>query len=115
MPFGPTAPLHVTRAGSRTVVRLPACRLNDDNADDLSLRLLPLAGGRPGHHLVLDMARVESVGGAALGSLVGLHKRLRAAGGRLTLAGLRPLAREAFAVTRLDTLLEVEPPHGLSA
>ena len=51
---------------------------------------------RPGQHLVLDMTRVESAGGAALGALVGLHKRLSAAGGRLTLEGLSPLAREAI-------------------
>jgi anti-anti-sigma factor len=109
MPFDSLAALHVSQEGDRTVARLPACRLHDDAADALTRCLRALCDGRPGQHLVLDLGRVQSAGGASLGVLVGLHKRLRAAGGRLTLAGLSPLVGEALAVTRLDTLLDIEP------
>src|SRR5262249_51744404 len=58
--------------------------------------------------LILDFDNIEYVVSLALETLVTLHKRLAAAGRRLTLCNLRPLVREVFATTRLDRLLNLQ-------
>jgi anti-sigma B factor antagonist len=69
-----------------------------------------------GGHLLLDFSRVERISSVELGTLITLHKRLTAAGGRLTLFHLSPQVYEVFSITRLDTLLCIcrekasEPP-----
>jgi anti-sigma B factor antagonist len=83
-------------------------------------QLVAVAEQRDQSPLVLDMGNVASVSSMALGMLVKLHKRLHAAGRRLTLCNLSPQVFEVFAVTRLDTVLDLRPaqpdrepsPHG---
>jgi anti-anti-sigma regulatory factor len=65
------------------------------------------ATGRPRPPLVLDLSGVPAPTAGGLGQLVALHNRLRAMGGRLVLLNVRPLAYEAFKVTRLTDLLDV--------
>ena len=57
--------------------------------------------------LVLSTPTVESVSSVGLGKLIGLHKRVRAAGGLLTLCNVTPFVHEVLEVTRLTTLLDV--------
>ncbi len=59
--------------------------------------------------LLLDFGNVHYISSAALGTLVALHRGLRAAGRHLTLRNLRPEVYEVFAVTRLDQILDVRP------
>ena len=58
-------------------------------------------------HLLLDFTHVKNITSAELGMLVGLHKSIRASGGRLTLFNLNDQVFEVFAITRLETLLEI--------
>ena len=60
-----------------------------------------------GGHLLLDFTNVKSISSVDLGALVGLHKRVGLAGGRLTLFNLRPEIYEVFVVTHLQTLLGI--------
>jgi anti-anti-sigma factor len=71
--------------------------------DRLSGRLFRLVrrGGRT--RLVLSFGNVEALGASALGTLVRLRGRVRRAGGKLCLCGLRPVVREVFDATRQDT------------
>src|SRR6516164_10323274 len=55
-------------------------------------------------HLLLDFTNVEFITSVELGTLVGLHKKMRASGGRLTLFNLNP---QVFEVTRLETLIRI--------
>jgi anti-sigma B factor antagonist len=74
--------------------------------------------GEPSHSpLLLDFANVRHVSSAALGTLVSLHRGLRAAGRRLTICNVRPEVHEAFAVTHLDRFLDLRPapPEGSPA
>jgi len=59
--------------------------------------------------LLLDFGNVDHVSSKVLGLLVTLHKELLAAGRRLTLGNLSPPVYEVFAVTRLDTFLDLWP------
>ena len=58
-------------------------------------------------HLLLDFTNVEFITSVELGTLIGLHKRMKASGGWLTLFNLNPEVFEVFAVTRLDNLIEI--------
>lgn len=58
-------------------------------------------------HLLLDFTNVEYLTSVELGTLVGLHKKMRGLGGRLTLFNLNPDIYEVFTVTRLQTLLGI--------
>src|SRR5947209_1291513 len=58
-------------------------------------------------HLLLDFSNVERIYSEELGTLICLHQRVKASGGRLTLFNLRPSVYEVFTVTRLHTLLGI--------
>jgi anti-anti-sigma factor len=58
-------------------------------------------------HLLLDFTNIERLGSAELGTLVGLHKRMKACGGRLTLFNLNADIYEVFTATKLQTLLGI--------
>jgi anti-anti-sigma factor len=58
-------------------------------------------------HLLLDFTNVEFITSVELGTLIGLHKKMKATGGRLTLFNMNLLVYEVFTVTRLDNLLGI--------
>jgi anti-sigma B factor antagonist len=60
-----------------------------------------------GAHLLLDFTNVERLGSVELGTLIGLHKRMKACGGRLTMFNLKAEIYEVFTVTNLQTLLGI--------
>src|SRR5438094_7865562 len=58
-------------------------------------------------HLLLDFTHVEYLSSVELGTLISLHKKVKASGGRLTLFNLNAQVYEVFTVTRLQTLLGI--------
>jgi anti-sigma B factor antagonist len=52
--------------------------------------------------VVLQMSDLDFVSSALVARLVAMNKGIQAAGGKLTLCGLRPVVQEAFARVRLD-------------
>ena len=66
-----------------------------------------LAGGPPAGDIVLDVAGVEFVASEELGALIALNRKVRGAGGTLRLVNVGAPVSGVFAVTRLDTLLDV--------
>jgi len=97
-------------AAAQTVVRFTGSRvcLDQETVEDIRHQLLALAETPGAPEVVLDFDNVEYVASLALGTLVTLHKRLAAAGQRLSLCNLRPLVREVFATTRLDRFLNLQ-------
>jgi anti-sigma B factor antagonist len=84
----------------------------DPHLDTLKARavgdfLLALAGGLGGGRLELDLGNVRYLCATCLGRLITLDRRLRAAGGRLTLLGVTPAVYEIFEVTHLTTVLDL--------
>jgi anti-sigma B factor antagonist len=96
-------------AGGVTVVHLTGSHTSLDEATVLRVgdRLLALADEPGRSDLLLDLGNVEFVSSTALGTLIRLHKKLAAGGRHLTIANLSPQVREVFAVTRLDTYLDL--------
>lgn len=58
-------------------------------------------------HLLLDFTNVELITSVELGTLVGLHRKMKASGGRLTLFNLSFHVFEVFGVTRLEKLIGI--------
>jgi carbon storage regulator CsrA len=58
-------------------------------------------------HLLLDLTNVEYVTSVELGTLVSLHKKMKASGGRLTLFNLNLQVFEVFLATHLESLIGI--------
>jgi anti-anti-sigma factor len=97
--------------GSPTVVRFAGSKvcLNEETVECVRHQLIDLAESPGAQELVLDFGNVHYIASLALGVLVTMHKRVAAAGRRLTLCNLRPPVREVLAITCLDKLLNVKP------
>jgi anti-anti-sigma factor len=57
--------------------------------------------------LLLDFCNVVYITSAELGTLIGLHRKMKDVGGRLTLFNVNAPVLEVFKITRLDTLLGI--------
>ena len=58
--------------------------------------------------IVLDFVNVEYLSSAALGKLITLDKKVKAAKGKLRLCNIRPDIYEVFAITRLNKLFDIK-------
>jgi anti-anti-sigma factor len=68
-----------------------------------------------GRHLILDCRALVRIHSEELGTLIGLHKRVCASGGRLSLTNVTPEVYEVFEVSRLTTYLTVQPAEAPEA
>ena len=96
----------VEQGGDVRVITFTSDKVRDvENmiARELQARTEGLAGA----HLLLDFTNVDYLSSVELGTLITLHKRMRASGGRLTLFNLTDRIYEIFTTTRLDTLLRI--------
>jgi len=57
--------------------------------------------------IVVSLEHVNSVDSAGLGSLIEIHRKTKAKGGRLMLTNLGPKLRQALEIARLLTLFEI--------
>ena len=58
-------------------------------------------------HLLLDFTNVEYLNSLELGTLLTLHRRMKAAGGRLTLFNLNAQVYEIVTISHLQTVLGI--------
>ena len=101
------APMEGSRDGDRTTARFAhSTSLNEYHAELIGKQLLALADPPGTRFVSLDMSNVEYLTSTVLGHLVGLNRRLLAAGGRLSLENMRPAVKEILRVTQLDQVLD---------
>ncbi|WP_424831639.1 STAS domain-containing protein [Ruegeria sp.] len=60
------------------------------------------------HRIILDLSSVEFIDSSGLGAIVASMKQLEE-GCRLDLAGLHPVVRKVFRLTRMDTVFDLFP------
>jgi anti-anti-sigma factor len=94
------------------VVSGDVSRLNVQSLDELEIDharqlLFDLAQTRHGQDVRLDLGPVEYLTSTGLGLFLSLHKRVKAAGGRLSLLNVREPVYELFSLTRLTDVLDV--------
>ncbi len=97
--------LELEQVGAVTVARLtPSDLLDDKTINALGNQLLHLVQERNCRLLVLNFSTVERLASALLGKIIGVHKKLKAAGGRLALCKVDPRLTEAFETLQLHRL-----------
>ena len=93
--------------GDGALVRLNVEALAEPAVEAVRTRLWELAESRPGQHLHLDLGLLEYLTSSGLALFVGLHQKVRAGGGHLTLHNVREPVYELFQITRLTALLDI--------
>jgi anti-anti-sigma factor len=104
--------LHACKVGDVTLATVLVHDLSDVHALAVGQALARLVEGAACPRLRVDLGRVHSLTGTALGKLVALHKRVRAAGGDLALLNVTDPVYELLEVTRLHQLLDVRRGRG---
>jgi anti-anti-sigma factor len=109
MPSPACAPsLTVAFDGARSIIRVVDAHFDSAADPAPGEQLYRLIEKLEQPDVVLDFDNVRYVSSIGLTVLLSLQRQLRAAGGRLTILNVHPPVWDIFAVTRLDTLLEVQ-------
>jgi anti-sigma B factor antagonist len=92
--------------GDVTMVRVNIPRLWEDSTTDSAFtQLYDLVEGSGRHKFVLDLSPLQYFSSSALGKLVTLTRKARAADARLVLCNLTPTVEKILQVTRLGEVL----------
>jgi anti-anti-sigma factor len=81
--------------------------LSGTTAESVSDELYRLVDGEGRCRLILNFGKVQSLTSLMLGKLIGLNKKLQAAGGRLAVCDLTPDLQAVFEITRLSEYLDI--------
>lgn len=100
----------ITEDGNVTLVRFVDRKIIDAaNIQEMGEELFGLLDQDSRKQLLLSFANVEFLSSAALNKLIVLDRKVKAAGGKLTLSNLRPEIQEVFAITKLNSLFDIKP------
>lgn len=101
--------IEVSEAGNVSVVRFIDRKILDESAiGELGEELFALVESEDRGAILLNFADVEFLSSAALGKLITLDKKVKAAGGKLKLCNIRPQIYEVFAITKLNNLFDIK-------
>ena len=101
--------IEVGEVGDVTVVRfLDRKILEESSIQELGNELFRLVEDEKKSKLVLNFTKVDFLSSAALGKLITLDKKVKAASGKLKLSNIRPEIYEVFKITRLNTTLDIK-------
>ena len=99
-------PPKTERTGNVKIITFTAGQLRDvENVINTELEGLTDDLGEC--HLLLDFTNVECITSVELGTLVSLHKKMKATGGRLTLFNLNLQVFEVFLAMHLEALIGI--------
>jgi anti-sigma B factor antagonist len=101
--------LEVSEVGDVTVVRFRDRKIIEDiNIQELGQELFQLVEEERREKLLLNFLSVDFLSSAALGKLITLDKKMKAAGGTLKLSNIRPEIYEVFTITKLNRLFDIK-------
>ena len=101
--------LDITEVGDVTVVRLRNRRITEDiDVQEFGSELYSLVENDKRTKLLLSFSVVEFFSSAAIGKLITLHRKMKAQGGALKLANIRPDIREVFTIFKLNRLFDIK-------
>ncbi|MBN2293819.1 MAG: STAS domain-containing protein [Pirellulales bacterium] len=99
----------VNEVGDVSVVRFRDQKIIDNlNIQEMGRELTSLVEVDKRRKLLLNFSAVEFLSSAALGKLITLDKKVKAAGGDLKLCRIQPEIYEVFAITKLNRLFEIK-------
>ena len=99
--------IDVADVGEVSVVQFKDRKILDEsNIQEMGRELFELVDQKR-TKILLNFMNVEFLSSAALGKLITLDKKLKAAKGQLKLSSIRPEIYEVFAITRLNKLFDI--------
>ncbi|AMV19513.1 STAS domain-containing protein [Planctomyces sp. SH-PL14] len=102
--------LDIEEVGDVTVARfLDKKILDENNIQMIGNQLFGLVDEDGRKKIVLDFANVEYLSSAALGKLITMNNKVKAAKGKLRLCNIRPEILEVFTITKLNKVLDIKP------
>jgi anti-sigma B factor antagonist len=100
--------LDIEEVGDVTVARFIDKKiLDENNIQIIGTQLFGLVEEDGRKKIVLDFTNVEYLSSAALGKLITMDKKVKAAGGKLRLCNIRKDIYEVFAITRLNKVFDI--------
>jgi len=101
--------LQVSEVGEVTVVNFVDRKILDEaNIQEMGEELFALVEQEKRQNLLLNFGLVEFLSSGALGKLITLDKKVKAAGGRMKLSNIRPEIYEVFIITKLNNLFDIK-------
>jgi anti-sigma B factor antagonist len=88
------------------IVLGPVGRINNDTSPQFQTRLLGCVGS-PGAAVLVDLGGVDYISSAGLRALMMASKQSKASNGRLAVAGLTPVVKEIFTISRFSYVVTV--------
>lgn len=105
-----TSRLRIKKVGDVTQVEFVDRNILDEaNIQLIGEELAHLIEAGPKPKLLLSFANVDHLSSAALGTLITVNNKIRAAGGQLRLSDIDPQIHEVFVITKLNKLFEIHP------
>jgi anti-sigma B factor antagonist len=100
--------LDIEEVGDVTVAKFVDKKILDEgNIQIIGNQLFSLVEEEGRQKIVLDFSNVEYLSSAALGKLITMDKKVKAAKGKLRLCSVRPDIYEVFAITKLNKLFDM--------
>ena len=100
--------LDIEEVGDVTVARFVDKKiLDENNIQIIGNQLFGLIEEDGRKKIVLDFTNVEYLSSAALGKLITMDKKVKAASGKLRLCNIRKDIYEVFAITRLNKVFDI--------
>jgi anti-sigma B factor antagonist len=100
--------LDVNRRDDTFVVRFRDSKLIDELVIvKVGKELFALAAEPEGRHVLLNFSGVDYLSSSFLSKLLSLRRRMEKKQGKLKLCEICPAVREIFAITKMDTLLDI--------
>ncbi|MFO0918228.1 MAG: STAS domain-containing protein [Planctomycetaceae bacterium] len=81
--------------------------LDESNIQIIGNQLFGLVDEDGRKKIILDFTNVEYLSSAALGKLITMDKKVKAAKGKLRLCSIRPEIYEVFEITRLNKIFDI--------
>jgi anti-anti-sigma factor len=108
-------PFEILQQNDITIFELKTAKLSDMQTIKLVGDALGKLAETPEcQKLVVDLAKVQSMGSAALSQLVVVNRRMREKYGQVRVCSLQPAIAEVFRITHLNRALAIDETRGVS-
>ena len=100
--------IDVSKVGEVTVVKFVDKKILDEaSIQKLGVELFSLVEHDNRKSVLLNFSNVEFLSSAALGKLITLDRKVKAAKGRLKMSNIRPEIFEVFQITKLNKVFDI--------
>jgi anti-anti-sigma factor len=96
----------LSRKSGDTTILEPSGRLSAGAVEEFRSKWTEALGGDGVHNIVVNLGRVTRVDSSGIGTMIRCHSAVTRQGGKMKIVAANPSIRQAFKITRLDTVFE---------